>query len=140
MDQTLKNLVAETGISKSVFLIGWKQVDEIPVFYALSSCLILPSVSEPWGLVVNEAMASSLPVLVSNKCGCVSELCFRGVNGFDFNPYNEKEITDVMLKMSSDDCERMSMSRVSLDLIGKYTLDNYVASLSDCIASLRKYK
>ena len=140
MDQTLKDLAAKAEISKNVFFMGWKQLDELPIFYALASCFILPSVSEPWGLVVNEAMASSLPVLVSNKCGCIPELCHRGVNGFDFNPYNEKEIADVMMKMSSEECDRLSMAQASWNLVRNYSTENYAASLSDCIVSFRKIK
>ena len=140
MDQTLKDLAAKAEISKNVFFMGWKQLDELPIYYALASCFILPSVSEPWGLVVNEAMASSLPVLVSNKCGCIPELCHRGVNGFDFNPYNETEIADVMLKMSSEECDRFSMAQASWDLVRNYSPENYAASLSDCIVSLQKFK
>ena len=40
--------------------------------------LILPSFSEPWGLVVNEAMVCGMPVIVSNKCGCAADLVRPG--------------------------------------------------------------
>jgi len=140
LEKILKDLAGELGIRQSVFFAGWKQQDEIPVFYALAACLVLPSVSEPWGNVVNEAMASSLPIMVSRKCGCSPELCLKGVNGFDFDPYSEKAITEVLLKMASDDCDRSRMAQASLELVRRYTLENYAASLNDCIASLKKSK
>ena len=46
----------------------------------------MPAPSEQWGLVVNEAMASGLPVLVSKRCGCAADLVREGVNGFVFRP------------------------------------------------------
>lgn len=140
MDQSLKDLAEKLNINANVHFIGWKQVDEIPVFYALASCFILPSVSEPWGLVVNEAMASSLPILVSNRCGCLPELCINGVNGFDFDPYNVDAITNVMLNMSSEGCERLSMAKASLEIIENYSPQNYAISFLDCVSTLRKLK
>jgi glycosyltransferase involved in cell wall biosynthesis len=44
------------------------------------------STTEQWGLVVNEAMAAGLPVLVSDRCGCAPDLVEVGVNGFTFDP------------------------------------------------------
>jgi glycosyltransferase involved in cell wall biosynthesis len=53
---------------------------------ALSDVLVLPSYSEPWGLVVNEAMACGMPVIVSEKCGCAPDLVQNGKNGISINP------------------------------------------------------
>ena len=58
----------------------------VPELMALSNVLVLPSLSEPWGLVVNEAMVCGLPVLVSNQCGCVPDLVDDGQTGFVFDP------------------------------------------------------
>ena len=46
------------------------------------------STTEQWGLVVNEAMAAGLPVLVSERCGCASDLVAHGINGLLFDPYD----------------------------------------------------
>jgi len=62
-------------------------VDQIalPAMYAAGDVLILPSgMGETWGLVVNEALASGMPVLVSDLCGCAPDLVRDGVNGFQF--------------------------------------------------------
>ena len=45
-------------------------------------------------------MASGLPVLVSNRCGCATDLVQDGVNGFRFDPYNIEEIAQLMLRIS----------------------------------------
>jgi 1,2-diacylglycerol 3-alpha-glucosyltransferase len=58
----------------------------------LASAFIQASTTEQWGLVVNEAMASGLPVLVSERCGCAPDLVKNGVNGYTFDPYDIKEI------------------------------------------------
>ena len=61
-----------------VHFYGFRQIDENPVFYALADAFILPSLYEEWGLVVNEAMASGLPVVVSETAGCVEDLLETG--------------------------------------------------------------
>lgn len=137
-EQQMKIFASALGIKDHLFFYGWKQIEEMPVFFSLASCLILPSISETWGLVVNEAMASGLPVLISDKCGCMPDLCFKGVNGFNFDPYNEEEITEAMIKISSGEYDLRRMGQVSLNLAQKYSVENYAASLSDCILTLQK--
>jgi glycosyltransferase involved in cell wall biosynthesis len=58
----------------AVFFYGFRQIEENPVFYALAEAFVLPSLKEEWGLVVNEAMACSLPVIVSRTAGCAEDL------------------------------------------------------------------
>ena len=58
----------------TVFFYGFRQIEENPIFYALAEAFILPSLKEEWGLVVNEAMAAGLPVIVSRTAGCAEDL------------------------------------------------------------------
>ena len=58
----------------AVYFYGFRQIEENPVFYALAEAFVLPSLKEEWGLVVNEAMACSLPVIVSRTAGCAEDL------------------------------------------------------------------
>jgi 1,2-diacylglycerol 3-alpha-glucosyltransferase len=82
-----------------VHLPGFKQYDELPVYYAFARAFVHASTTEQWGLVVNEAAASALPVIVSNRCGCVPELVAN--NGFTFDPLNEDELAARLLEMAS---------------------------------------
>jgi glycosyltransferase involved in cell wall biosynthesis len=117
-----------------VVIAGFRQIGELPAFYALASCLVLPSVSEPWGLVVNEAMASGLPVLVSERCGCVPELVQAGLNGYAFNPYSTDDLAHAMARMASRDVDLKGMGEESRRIIAAYTPDAWARSLSDCVA------
>ena len=65
----LKNLAASLGIAESVIFAGHRNQEELAKLYAASNTFILASTNEVWGLVVNEALASGLHVVVSNKCG-----------------------------------------------------------------------
>lgn len=59
---------------------------------------ILPSISEPWGLVVEEAIYFGLPVMVSKNCGSM-ELVKNGVNGYVFDPMDMEEIKQLILSI-----------------------------------------
>jgi glycosyltransferase involved in cell wall biosynthesis len=60
---------------------GFAQREHLPVYYALADVMILPTYTDPWGLVVNEAMACGLPIIVSRAAGCAADLVVDGWNG-----------------------------------------------------------
>lgn len=62
--------------------------------YLMGDVLVLPSCNEPWGLVVNEAMAAGLPVIVSNECGSSLDLVKDNCNGFVVNAGNSIDLKD----------------------------------------------
>ena len=74
--------VARTGAP--VRLAGFLNQSEMPGAYALADALALPSATETWGLVVNEAMACGLPVAASDTVGCVPDLVDEGVTGTSY--------------------------------------------------------
>jgi len=70
--------------------------DEVIDYYTQADVFILPSTSEPWGLVVNEAMLCKMPVIVSNHCGCSKDLITEHVNGFTFDPHDKNALQQHM--------------------------------------------
>lgn len=60
--------------SDNIHFSGYVNNVKLASIYAKSDCFILPSISEPWGLVIEEALANGLPVIVSNKVGCHFDL------------------------------------------------------------------
>src|SRR5579872_6968584 len=73
----------QTGTVK---FCGWVHREQISQFYALAHALVFPTHSDPWGLVVNEAMACGLPIIASHVAGCVENLVIEPENGFTFPP------------------------------------------------------
>ena len=63
--------VTSTGLAGSIHRTGFLQTGELARWYAFASAFVHPSLLEPWGLVVNEAAACGLPLLVSERAGCV---------------------------------------------------------------------
>jgi glycosyltransferase involved in cell wall biosynthesis len=107
-----------------VHLPGFKPYDELPVYYALANAFVHASTSEQWGLVVNEAIASGLPVIVSNRCGCAPELV--NGNGFTFDPTNEHELTARLLEMASlSDDERKHLGDISYRIASNFAPERF---------------
>jgi glycosyltransferase involved in cell wall biosynthesis len=110
--ETLNTQLWNLDLHQHVHLPGFKPYQELPAYYGLAKAFVHVSTSEQWGLVVNEAVASGLPLIVSNRCGCVPEL--MNANGFTFDPFDEKELAGQLLKMASlSDDERNALSDVS---------------------------
>lgn len=91
-----------------------------------SGCFVLPSLFEPWALVLHEAAAAGLPILASERCGAVPYFVLEGYNGFLFDPTLTPKIksriekfitltTDEMLIMSEN--SRALSSRINPKIV-----------------------
>lgn len=129
----LEHLRSELALEDSVQMPGFKQYEELPEYYARAGAFIHASTVEQWGLVVNEAMASGLPVLVSNRCGCAADLVQEGGNGWTFDPRSEEEMASLMLKVTNDEEERLKMGRKSRQIIDKWGPARFALGLSQAI-------
>jgi glycosyltransferase involved in cell wall biosynthesis len=126
-------------ITGKVHLPGFVQYDELPMYYALAGAFVHASISEPWGLVVNEAMASVLPLIVSRKCGCVPELLEEGRNGFSFSPEDVDEIAALLLRMAAfPDAERELMARRSRRIIDSWSVERFANGLRDAVTTAER--
>jgi glycosyltransferase involved in cell wall biosynthesis len=124
----LCRLISDLGLQAHVHLPGFRPYDELPVYYALANAFVHASTSEQWGLVVNEAIASGLPVIVSERCGCGPELV-QG-NGFTFDPTNEHELTTRLLEIVSlSDDERKHLGDNSYRIASNFAPERFGEAL-----------
>lgn len=123
---------------KDVYIVGGKSWKEVPQYYALADVFVLPSISEPWGLVVNEAMVCCLPIVVSKRAGAYYDLVNKGVNGFGFDPYNKKELKSILLKFIREEINIRSMGKASREIIKKYTPENAAKQMFAAIKYLMR--
>jgi glycosyltransferase involved in cell wall biosynthesis len=131
----LCQLISDLGLRNSVLLPGFKQYNELPVYYALAAAFVHASTTEQWGLVVNEAMASGLPVLVANRCGCATDLVQNGVNGFTFDPYNVEQMAQLMFQVSAFPPFKLSaFGSASQRLISSWGPDRFANGVSRAVA------
>ena len=118
--ETLNSQLSTLNLHPHVHLSGFKRYDELPVYYALAKAFVHASTTEQWGLVVNEAVASGLPVIVSDRCGCVPELV--NGNGFTFDPLDEHQLASLLLQMTLlPEDERRRLAEASCRIAENFT-------------------
>jgi 1,2-diacylglycerol 3-alpha-glucosyltransferase len=114
------------GIQHKIRLLGHVDQPEVFDLFSVASCFILPSFSESWGLVINEAMACGLPVLVTNRAGCAKDLVQENENGWTFNPLDARELESRLIAMSNlDDISREKMGQCSRKIVEDWGLDRF---------------
>jgi glycosyltransferase involved in cell wall biosynthesis len=122
--ESLNSQLSTLNLNGHVHLPGFKPYNELPVYYALANAFVHASTSEQWGLVVNEAIASGLPVIVSERCGCVPELVRD--NGFTFDPTDQDEFASRLLLMARlSDGERKLLSDASYRIAANFAPERF---------------
>lgn len=107
----------------------------MPVIYRMCNVFILSSKGpvETWGLSINEAMACSRAVLVSEVCGCAVDLVKDGINGYIFNSNNKKYLTRVMKKTIADKTRLKTMGEESLRIIKVWSFENICKQMESIV-------
>jgi glycosyltransferase involved in cell wall biosynthesis len=105
--------------------------------YAGADCLVLPSAIESWGLVVNEAMATGLPAVVSDSVGCAPDLIVRGETG---ETCRTGDIADLgaALRRVRDCGARASMAAACRERIARNNFDAATTGLVAACQSLTR--
>jgi len=129
----LEQQINMLNLTEFVYMPGFLQQQELLPYFAHANCFIHASIQEQWGLVVNEAMAAGLPVLVSNRCGCYEDLIIDGVNGFGFDPINSHQLTDLMMKISSKETNLIRIGDAALRHIQKFSPDYFAQGLIQAV-------
>jgi len=88
--------------------------EEIAGVYRSHDVFILPSLVEPWGLVVDEALYYGLPVIVSTNVGCHTELVQHGVNGLVFDPCSKEALIEAVRSVAHPELNAKMRRNVSL--------------------------
>lgn len=133
----LEDQVRQAGLEPWVQFAGLKSTTELLPYYAFARSFVLPSRREPWGLVVNEALAAGLPVIVSNRCGCAGDLVAHGINGFLFDADREEELANCLWRVDQwGPLERASAGRCSEEMISRYSLRNWAEEVLRLVRSM----
>jgi glycosyltransferase involved in cell wall biosynthesis len=115
-------------------MLGWVDYQQLPTLFRKAGAFVLPSTYEPWGLVLNEAMACGLPVLVSRHCGGYPELCRDGTNGLGFTPTSIASIVGALTDFSSLPRDRrLAMGAASRRMISSYSWTEWTSGVTAAI-------
>ena len=117
---------AARSISPGVIrFAGFAQRDQLASYYALAEMLILPTYTDTWGLVVNEAMACGLPVILSHVAGCAVDLVKEKWNGLLIPPRDAPSLALAMQSLGDQPGLCASMGANSLQRISQYSPEKW---------------
>ena len=122
----------------TVQILGFTHREELPGLYALADGFVFPTHSDPWGLVVNEAMACSLPVIVTNVAGCALDLVQDGWNGFVVQPRDPLQLAAAMARLAGNSSLRAEMGANSRERVEAYSPATWAAGMVEAVCKTRK--
>ncbi len=115
---------------------GFRNQSELPSFFALTDVFVLPSRHEPWGLIVNEAMASGCAVIVSNEVGSHADLVTDGVEGFVFPVGDIDALASALARVLSSPEQTQRMRRAAQARISSWDFEADVRGLRQALAAV----
>lgn len=128
-----EQLKAMASNCSNIHFLPFQNQSLMPAVYRLGQIFCLPSQGpgETWGLAVNEAMACSRAVLVSNKCGCATNLVSNGVNGFVFETNDLQSLTDKLNLVLVNKDQLVEMGKASYNMIQHWSFDAIVDGVEE---------
>jgi glycosyltransferase involved in cell wall biosynthesis len=115
------------------YLPGHLGRDDLAKRYAQADVFVFPSVSDPWGLVLNEAMASGLPLVTTSAPGAVDDLVIHGRNGLVVEPFDVVGLATAMSTLTADAALRLSMGAESSSIIAGFEPETWAAGMREAV-------
>jgi glycosyltransferase involved in cell wall biosynthesis len=120
----LKQQCRDQNIQNVVF-VGFKQMPDLLCYYAVGDVFVFPTLGDPYGLVVDEAMACSLPVISTSAAGEIRDRIEEGVNGYIVSPRDSIALAKAMKRLMYDSKLRQQMGEISTKKIAGHTPDQW---------------
>jgi glycosyltransferase involved in cell wall biosynthesis len=124
------------AVMPPVRLLGHLDRDDLADRYAGADLFVFPSVSDPWGLVLNEAMAAGLPVVASSSPGAVDDLVQQGRNGLIVAPFDTTALAGAMSTLIADPTLRVSMGAESSSIVRGFEPEAWAAGMRQAALSV----
>lgn len=110
--------------------LGFIQPNELESVMKQSGIFVLPSLFEPWGVVVQEFASAGFPMLLSNKVGSGQSFLIDGENGYHFKSNSEEDLYKSMEKIASHTEDELKSMAIKSNQLGiKFTIQNWVDTI-----------
>lgn len=117
-----QNIVAAHGL-KNVHFMDFILPQELQNYYRAADLFVLPTRYDPWGLVINEAMAKGLPVITTYACGAGTEMVVQHENGYLYDAEDIAGLSKDLVTLMQDENLRQRMGQKGLEIAKKYTIE-----------------
>jgi glycosyltransferase involved in cell wall biosynthesis len=125
----LERRATESGLVDRVKFLGFVNQSQLPSTYRASDLFVLPSLFEPFGLVVNEAMLCGLPVAVSDRVGAKYDLVQQDENGYVFPVGDVEALTRILKEVLPDTTERVRLGAAARQRMESWSPREYIDSM-----------
>lgn len=130
-DGALENEVGDAArMNPAIVAAGRLAGEALWATYAAADVLVLPSRFEPWGLVVNEAMAFGLGVVISENVGCRDDLVSAGQEGLIVPAGDASALAAALSRLAADAGLRRGAGEAARMRIADWTLANEAAAVT----------
>jgi glycosyltransferase involved in cell wall biosynthesis len=134
MERPWKELARELQVADTVHWPGFLQYQDLPSVYRSAGVFVHPARQEPWGLVVNEAAAAGLPLIVGRRVGAACEFVRDGENGFLVDPDDIEFLTNLLVRTTRmTDAERTSMGEASQRIAAHFGPECFGRAVQRCV-------
>ena len=131
----LESYCVQEGLSDVSFL-GHKPYKELYSLYQRATLFVFPTLEDPWGLVVNEAMQMGVPVVCSIYAGCSKDLVIEGKTGFLVDPWDTLTMADRIVRLLDDPILCQTISKASRAHIQQFTPEATSRGFTEAIQSV----
>jgi len=138
-NKKLIDLVKQSGLMNKCKFFGWKSHDEIAIFLIACDVFVLPAYThnkegaEPWGLVINEALSASRPVIVTDAVGCSEDLVINGYNGYVVKEKDIDGLKNAIKDILINDEKLFHFKSNAYNVIQEYTYENMAKDMINSI-------
>jgi glycosyltransferase involved in cell wall biosynthesis len=115
----------------NVTFLGHVERDALPALYADADVAVLPSRSDPWGMILNEAALAGLPLVATSAAGAAHELIEDGVNGFRVPPEDPSALREALRRLVEDEPFRRAAGARSRELAARFTPEAWADAVAD---------
>ncbi len=119
----------------NVIFLGQVARDDLPALYADADVAVMPSRSDPWGMVLNEAALAGLPLVSTTAAGAAHELIEEGVNGFRVPPGDPTALRAALVRLLEDDALRKSAGERSREIAARFTPDAWADAVAAAVSA-----
>jgi glycosyltransferase involved in cell wall biosynthesis len=106
---------------------------ELPQYYALADVFVLPSENEPWGLVINEVMASGVPVVASGSIGACADLVVEGITGFTYPHGDVAKLAAALAPLLKDGALRTRMGAAARERMRDWSYETCATGILEAL-------
>lgn len=138
-EAALRAQCATLGVRNVVFA-GFAQKRDLGALYALGDVFVFPTLGDPYGLVVDEAMACGLPVVSSTEAGEITVRVAEGVTGFLVPPENSKALENRMRELAESPSRRECMGAAGLRRVRWSSPDVWAVSMEKCLSDVLRLR